>query len=103
MNARTSLLTSILVLASAACGGSLSQAGAQVKLMKNDPPPGCAEVGGVSGYTVGPNYQERVKNKLRNDAADRGANYVRLETLTSDGNASGTAFKCPDAPAVAAN
>ena len=52
-----------------------------MKLMKNDPPPSCAEVGSVSGYTVGPNYEERLKNKLRNDAADKGANYVRLVLL----------------------
>jgi hypothetical protein len=55
-----------------------------VKLMKNDPPPSCAEVGSVSGYTVGPNYEERLKNKLRNDAADKGANYVRLARQYSE-------------------
>jgi hypothetical protein len=94
------VVVSVSVLGGVACGGSLSEAGAQVKLMKADPPQGCAEVGGVSGYKVGPNYQERLKNDLRNDAAAKGANYVRLETLTSDGNASGTAFRCPEAPSV---
>jgi len=37
--------------------------------MKADPPPSCTEVGSVSGYKVGPNYQDRLKNDLRNDAA----------------------------------
>lgn len=98
---RTAVTTLVAVLLSVplvACGGgSLSQAGAQVRLMKADPAPGCREVGGVSGYTVGPDYQERNKNKLRNEAAVKGANYVRLEQNDSDGNASGTAFTCPDA------
>ena len=89
-----------LAVGTVACGGSLTEAGARVKLMKADPPQACTEVGSVSGYKVGPNYQERLKNDLRNDAAGKGANYVRLETLTSDGNASGTAFRCPDQAAT---
>lgn len=64
-------------------------------LNKGDPPAGCAEAGGVSGYTIGPDYQEKNKNKLRNEAATKGANYVRLEQNDSDGNASGTAYRCP--------
>ena len=92
--------TRIVVLGLALCGGGcaagLTEAGAQVKLMKADPPSTCEEVGGVSGYAIGPSYQDALKNKLRNEAAGKGANYVRLETLTSDGNASGTAFRCSD-------
>jgi hypothetical protein len=45
-------------------------------------------------------YQTKVKNSLRNDAASQGANYVRLELLTSDGNAAGTAYRCPETPAA---
>ncbi len=101
MNALLKLVFPACFIATAACGGSLSQAGAQVRLMKNDPPPACQELGSVSGYLIGPNYQERLKNKLRNDAAGQGGNYVRLETLTSDGNASGSVFKCTDAPIAA--
>jgi hypothetical protein len=79
-----------------ACGGgALTQAGAAVTLNKADPPSGCSEAGGVSGYTIGPEYQEKNKNKLRNEAATKGANYVRLEQNDSDGNASGTAYRCP--------
>jgi len=93
------LALALLLLAAplVACGGgSLTQAGAQVKLMKADPPAGCKERGGVSSYTIGPDYQEKNKNKLRNEAAEKGANYVRLEQNDSDGNASGTSFTCPD-------
>jgi hypothetical protein len=80
-----------------ACGGgALTQAGAQVRLLKGDPPPTCKEVGGVSGYTIGPDYQERNKNKLRNAAAEKKGNVVRLEQNDSDGNAAGTAYRCPD-------
>ena len=78
------------------CGGSaLTQAGAAVTLNKADPPPACKEIGGVSGYTIGPDYQEKNKNKLRNEAATKGGNFVRLEQNDSDGNASGTAYRCP--------
>jgi hypothetical protein len=76
-------------------GGALTQAGSAVTLNKSDPASGCKEVGGVSGYTIGPDYQDKNKNKLRNEAAEKGANYVRLEQNDSDGNASGTAYKCP--------
>ena len=80
-----------------ACGGGvLTQAGAQVQLMKGDPPQGCKEIGGVSGYTIGPDYQEKNKNKLRNEAATKNGNYVRLEQNDSDGNAAGTAYRCPE-------
>lgn len=91
-----SLVPVALAASLVACGGgALTDAGAQVKLMKADPAPGCTEVGGVSGYTVGPDYQEKNKNKLRNEAAEKGGNYVRLEQNDSDGNASGTAYRCP--------
>jgi hypothetical protein len=89
-----------LVVGSAACGGALSQAGAGVKVMTGDPPPSCTEVGSVSSYSVGPNFQEHLKNNMRNDAAAKGGNYLRIEQLASNGNASGTAFHCPDQPAA---
>ena len=83
-----------------ACGGgALTAAGAKVTLNKADPPPTCKEAGSVSGYTIGPDYQEKNKNKLRNEAAEKGANFVRLEQNDSDGNAAGTAYKCPEGSA----
>lgn len=100
MKPTLSLVFASCAVALVACGGgALTQAGAQVQLMKGDPPPTCKEVGSVSGYTIGPDYQERNKNKLRNEAAAKNANYVRLEQNDSDGNASGTAYKCSEPPA----
>ena len=86
----------MLVLSTMACGGSLSKAGAAVKVMKADPPQGCSELGAVSGRAIGPDHIERSKNGMRNEAAEKGANYVRLENLdTENGYAAGTAYKCP--------
>ncbi len=86
-----------LLFSLAACGATLTEAGTGVKLMKADPPADCADVGGVSSYKIGPGYQDALKIALRNQAADKGGNYVRLESLTDDGNAAGTAYKCPAA------
>jgi len=54
---RSFLLAGLVGLSLTACGGgSLSQAGATVTLNMSDPPAGCVEAGGVSSYTVGPDY-----------------------------------------------
>ncbi|MBI5544862.1 MAG: hypothetical protein HY901_13310 [Deltaproteobacteria bacterium] len=100
---RTVVVATVLGLAfgTLGCAGALTEAGARVKLVKADPPAECAEVGGVSAYRIGPDYHDKLKNSLRNDAASKGANYVRLESLTSDGNAAGTAYRCPETPAAA--
>jgi hypothetical protein len=82
------------------CAAALTEAGAKVKLLKADPPPECTEVGGVSAYRIGPDYQDKLKNSLRNEAATKGANFVRLESLASDGNAAGTAYRCPEVAAA---
>lgn len=84
-----------LAFAASGCAASLTAAGAGVKLAKGDPAPGCVEVGYVSGYAIGPGFQERLMIGMRNDAAAKGGNYVRLDSLMSNGNASGTAFRCP--------
>ncbi len=86
----------VLAIALAACGGgTLTEAGARVKLMTAAPPAGCTEVAGVSGDSIGPDYQGRNKNKLRNQAAEKEATYVRLEQNHNNGNAAGTAFVAP--------
>jgi hypothetical protein len=86
----------VIIISLFGCGASLSEAGRGVKVMKADPPQGCVEVGSVDGSAKGPDHVERAKNAMRNEAAERGANYVRLETLnTEDGEAAGTAYKCP--------
>jgi hypothetical protein len=89
-----------VVIAGAACGGTLTQAGASVRVITGDPPESCKEVGGATAYAVGPSFQEHVKIKLRNTAADMGGNTLRLETLSSNGNGSGTVYRCPVAEAA---
>jgi hypothetical protein len=89
-------------IAAIGCGtATLTPEAASVKLMKSDPPANCTEVGSVSAYRIGPSYQDKLKNALREDAAKKGGNYVRLESLTSDGNAAGTAYKCAEAAPAA--
>ena len=75
---------------------TLSESGSRVLVMKSDPPPGCQEVGSVRGG-------DDEKVILRNMAAEKGGNYVRLETVTPNGILTGTAYKCPEsAPSTAA-
>ena len=96
---RSSVICFLGLLLTAACGGgALTEAGARVKLMKADPPSSCADVGTVSAHAIGPNSDERTRNTLRNDAAEKGGNYVRLETATEEGGLTGTAYSCPSAP-----
>lgn len=75
----------------------LTAAGAKVQLMKADPPAGCKELGSVDGSHnyVGRANEAASKNVLRNRAADLGANYVRMETVSSAGIIAGTAYQCP--------
>ena len=78
---------------------AVSARGAEVRLMKADPAADCQEVGQVEGFFNGDGKEkssEGAKAILRNKAAERGANYVRLETTNAEGtNWAGTAFKCP--------
>lgn len=80
---------------SAACySAPLTEGGKTVQLMKADPPPGCREVGSVSGR----GDDEEVKIAMRNYAAQQGGNYVRIETMDLRlGRGTGTAFRCPAA------
>jgi hypothetical protein len=68
--------------------------------MKSDPPAECKELGSVSGN----GSLENAKIYMRNDAAAMGGNYVRWETVESNGTtasgASGTAYKCPEPTAT---
>lgn len=87
----------LLLVMLTACGPALSEAGAGVKVMSADPPPNCTEIGHVSGSLARRDRAERAKNEMRNRAAEKGANYVRLEGVDSayGSSANGTAFKCP--------
>lgn len=91
------------LVALGACGGApeLTPAGTAVKLMKSDPPAACTEIASVDGRSaeLAGGGHEGAKNRLRNNAGEKGANYVRIESVESSGNArvvyTGTAYKCP--------
>lgn len=71
----------------------LSEQGSRARLMKADPPQGCREVGTVTGA----GSAENAKIRMRNQAGELGANYVRWDTVSGDATSvSGTAFACPD-------
>ena len=79
----------VLLTVPACAAATLTEAGSRVRVMKADPPAGCQEIGAVSGG-------DREKIAIRNSAGVKGANYVRMETVTPNGNLTGTAFKCPE-------
>ena len=73
---------------------TLTEAGKAVQVMESDPPAGCREVGSVAGR----GDAEQIKINLRNAAASKGGNYVRLETFdVANETTTGTAFRCADA------
>ena len=87
-----------VVIGVVSCAGhaELTSGGRMVKLMKSDPDSGCTEVGSVDAVGASDEY---AKNAIRNSAAEKGANYVRLETIEgyTDGSVRryvGSAFKC---------
>ncbi len=94
-------------LAASALGACLptvtaSPEGRQVKLMKADPPAACEELGDVEGsdsaFTESGVNHESAKARLKNAAASKGANYVRMETAEKSGatlRLHGTAYRCP--------
>jgi hypothetical protein len=78
----------------------LNENGLAVKMGKNDPAKECQEIGFIKGNSSNfvKDYEENARNKMRNEAAVKGANYIRLETAHKDSNGvvyEGTAFKCP--------
>ncbi|MCB9489995.1 MAG: DUF4156 domain-containing protein [Deltaproteobacteria bacterium] len=67
--------------------------------MKSDPPDGCEEIGQVRGEPAGmgpATPMESAKIDMRNEAAEMGANYVRMEAVMQNGAVEGTAYKCPE-------
>jgi hypothetical protein len=96
MHSRSSSRSCALVLA-LCCGCytvPLTEAGKGVQLMKSDPPEGCREVGSVAGK----GDDEQIKVGLRNGAARKGGNYVRMETFNAATETqTGTAFRCGSA------
>jgi hypothetical protein len=87
------------VLSAFGCSPSVATTGG-VKVESADPPENCAQVSTItaSASNTG-NDDERVREKLRTQAAASGANYVRLDKKLEDSSTrkeyTGTAYKCP--------
>ena len=76
------------------CGSTPEKKEINVQLMKSDPPMGCQMVGDIQ--SKGDDMNE-AKANLRQQAADKGGNYVRLDALNMAGGdaiAAGAAFNC---------
>jgi hypothetical protein len=105
-------LVMLSVFSSGCSTEDLSDAGAKVVASRNAPPQDCEPLGFVVGHGGGTfggafisnnDLIEYAMNDLRNQAAERGGNYVQYDTPTmGDGDGttttatvSGTAFRCP--------
>ena len=90
-----SLLTLLLLTA---CSTTVLAEGSSTDLMVGDPVKQCLEIGSVQGSRVNgggllPSRDESGKNRMNNQAARLGANYVRLENIDETW-VIGTAYKC---------
>lgn len=87
----------LLALGCSACAAATG--GNNVRIESADPPESCEQISVISAYASNTgNDDESVRDKLRNQAAARGANYVRLDKLGGSSTLkqyTGTAFKCP--------
>jgi len=77
------------------CATELTAGGKAVPTYLADPPANCVEVGFIE---FADSRETWARNHVRNEAATRGANYLRMESTRVAGNlvtVSGTAFRCP--------
>lgn len=83
-----------LVIVGCASTEKINPEAQKVKVMKADPAASCDEKGPVdsTGWDRDP---VAISNRFKNQAANMGANYIRLESTTREGFQRGTAFKCP--------
>ena len=91
----------VLALLAVGCGKeALTPAAQNVVVQKSDAPDGCTEVGFVTEFGSnfnGKEMHEVARTKLRNRAAEKGGNYLRLESVIEDGNGvkyTGTVYDC---------
>lgn len=81
------------------CSASAATAGGSVRIERAEPPESCEQISVITAYASNTgNDDESVREKLRNQAATNGANYVRLDKLGGSSTLkeyTGTAFKCP--------
>lgn len=86
------------LLASACASKTLTTAGQAVRLQKSDPPEQCSELGSVSARTAFD--LDGAKNIMRNEAAEKGGNYVRWDTVEGEYHLTGSAYACPEGEAT---
>ena len=89
-----------LVLFAFGCSPSAATAGGKnVQVQMADPPESCEQISVISASASNTgNDDKSAREKLRDRAAERGANYVRLDTLGGSSTLkeyTGTAYKCP--------
>jgi len=76
-----------------ACSTPLTVGGRGVRVVKSDLPLMCEDLGTVESADPSP---DDTRNEIRNDAAEMGANFVRLDSTTAAGyGLIGTAYRCP--------
>ncbi|HEX5661633.1 MAG TPA: DUF4156 domain-containing protein [Polyangiales bacterium] len=107
-HARAALtLASWLLMSAAGCSGagSLTEAGERVRMGGQPPHANCRDLGPVYGsggggmWTGSESKLQGAQNRLREAAAEKGANYVALNVANSDLNStsiSGTALLCAE-------
>ena len=89
----------VLALLAFGCSPAATTAGGNVRVETADPPPSCEQISIISASASNTeNDVASVREQLRERAAARGANYVRLDK--QDGSSTikeytGTAYKCP--------
>ncbi len=92
-------VSAFIVLTGTGCVGSLSPKGARVEIAAAEPPATCHAVGPVhaeASLVIGGRVEDKVNVEVRNEAAEMGANYVRVQSLLPS-SITGTAYACPEA------
>lgn len=85
-----------VVLSLVGCSSAeLSPEAQAVKLMKNDPPSNCKEVGSIDSEGMGYGGDDVKRARLRNRAVEKNGNYIRIDAMTAQENYKATVFKCP--------
>jgi len=83
------------------CSPSLTPAGSAEKLKRADPP-AVAQRLETSARRPLVGAMQPARTRMRNEAGEKGANYVRYETFSLETGSTGTAYKCPKRASTAA-
>jgi hypothetical protein len=97
MNAKGAVLVPILLLVAGCASRSVTPDTNEVKLSRESPPSACQEMGRLTGTSTSRKAtHEDLLADLKQDAARKGANYVRVDEYSSLGTSvTGTAYTCP--------